>query len=118
MEFDTFSVALLESQPDAPRLTEAEANALQNSHLDFLATLHEQGRLQAAGPFVDPSRGSLRGLCLLRLPADEVRALLADDPAVRAGTLAVRVLTWTVPKGALAFSPTRFPHSQEEVRPA
>jgi uncharacterized protein len=115
MEFDTFTVVLLEARPDAPRLGENEANALQDAHMAHLATLHEDGNLQAAGPVVDPPGSSVRGLCLHRLPAEEVRRLLAEDPAVKAGRLTARILTWTVPKGAISFSRTRFPHSQDEL---
>jgi len=115
MEFDTFTAVLLEVRPDAPALDERKADALQDAHMEYLASLHEAGSLQAAGPFVSPPGSSIRGLCLHRLPPEEVRALFAKDPAVRAGRLAVRTFTWMVPKGAVTFSPTRFPHSQAEL---
>ncbi|MGP8109768.1 MAG: YciI family protein [Thermoplasmata archaeon] len=115
MEFDTFTVVLLEARPDAPALDEKKADALQDAHMEYLASLHEAGSLQAAGPFVSPPGSSIRGLSVHRLPPEEVRALLAKDPAVRAGKLAARIFTWMVPKGAVSFSPTRFPHSQAEV---
>jgi hypothetical protein len=83
--------------------------------MDYLASLHEAGTLQAAGGFLTPPRRSFRGLCLHRLSPDEVHALFAKDPAVLAGRLAVRIFTWMVPKGAISFSPTRFPHSQAEL---
>jgi uncharacterized protein YciI len=115
MEFDMFTVTLLETRPDAPELDEREADALQDAHMAYLATLHEAGDLEAAGPLVSPPGMSFRGLCIHRLPSEEVRALLAKDPAVRAGRLALRIFTWMVPKGAISFSPTRFPHSQAQL---
>jgi uncharacterized protein YciI len=115
MEFDTISVALLESRPDAPRLSDREIDALQDAHMDHLATLGENGRLQAAGPLVSSAGSSFRGLCLHRLPPEEVRELYERDPYVRAGQLTVRVFAWMVPKGAVAFYPVRFPHSQAEL---
>ena len=115
MEFDTFSVVLLGAGPNTSRLDEREANALQDAHMAHLASLHEAGKLEAAGPFLDDPDRSLRGLCLHRLPANEVRALFERDPLVRAERLTVCVLTWSVPKGAIGFSPTRFPHSQADL---
>ncbi len=115
MEFDTFTVVLLEARPNAPALDEKKADALQDAHMEHLASLHEGGSLQAAGPFVYPPGSPIRGLSVHRLPLEEVRALYAKDPAVRAGRLAARIFTWMVPKGAVSFSPTRFPHSQAEV---
>ncbi|MCI4343775.1 MAG: YciI family protein [Thermoplasmata archaeon] len=115
MEFDTFTLVLLERQPDAPPLDEAATNQLQDAHMDHLAALQEAGSLLAAGPFLDPYDPKLRGLGVLRLPLEETRALLAADPAVRAGQLSFRLLTWMVPKGAVRFDPVRFPHSQAEL---
>jgi uncharacterized protein len=115
MEFDTFTAVLLESRPNAPHLDEKDADALQDAHMAYLATLHEQGRLQAAGPLLVAPDDPLRGLCLLRAPVHEADALFANDPAVRAGRLTARTIPWMVPKGAVAFSPARFPHAQSEL---
>ena len=115
MEFDTFTATLLEARPDAPKLDEKEANRLQDAHLAYLATLHDRGYLQAAGPIMSPPGSSFRGLSLHRLPPDEVRTLFEMDPAVRAGRLSVRIFTWAVPRGAVVFSQVRFPRSQSEV---
>jgi uncharacterized protein len=115
MEFDTYTVTFLEARPDAPTLDDAEANAVQDAHMAYLTSLHESDRMLIAGPIVTPPERSIRGICLHRLPPDEVLALLAQDPAVRAGLLSVRVFTWMVPKGGMAFSPTHFPRSQAEL---
>jgi hypothetical protein len=115
MEFDTFSVTLLEAGPNTSKLEGREADALQDAHMAHLAMLYETGKLQAAGPILgDPDR-PLRGLGLHRLSADAVRALFEDDPLVRAGRLTVRVLTWMVPRGAVVFEPVPFPRSQAEL---
>jgi uncharacterized protein YciI len=112
MEFDTFSVSLLMLRDDAPVLDEEAAEALQDAHLDHLATLHEKGHLVAAGPLGHPR---IRGLSILTVPPDEARVLKEADPAVRAGRFEVVVMPWQVPKGALHFTPTRFPHSIADV---
>jgi len=115
MEFDTFTVALLETGSDTPSKNATETHALQDAHMDYLARLHEAGDLQAAGPLVIPPGSSIRGLCLCRLPTEAVRALLERDPLVRAGRLTVRIFSWMVPKGAISFSRTTFPHSEAEL---
>jgi len=115
MEFDTLTVSVLEAAPNPPELDAKQADALQDAHMAYLASLHESGSLQAAGPFVTPPERTIRGICLHRLPSEEVLALFSKDPAVRAGTLTVRAFTWLVPKGAILFSPTRFPHSRAEL---
>jgi uncharacterized protein YciI len=114
MDFDRFTIALLVTNPDPPELSEEEADAIQDAHLDFLATLHEAGHLLAAGPLRDPG-GELRGLSILRGDVETVERLKAEDPAVRAGVFLVRVLPWQVPAGAAHFVPTRFPHSIADV---
>lgn len=78
----------------------------------FLADLHRQGVLLAAGPLANDR---LRGLNILRVDREQARALLEQDPAVRAGRFAIEILPWAVPAGAMQFSPTRFPRSMSEV---
>jgi uncharacterized protein len=115
MEFDSFTVVLLVAGPNAEKIDRRELDALQDAHMDHLATMHETGVLQAAGPVADAPGTSLRGLSIHRLPAQEVRALYDRDPSVKAGRLTPMIFTWMVPKGAISFSSTRFPHSQAEL---
>jgi uncharacterized protein YciI len=115
MEFDSFTVVLLVAGPNAEKIDKRELEALQDAHMDHLATLHETGVLQAAGPLSDSLGTSFRGLSVHRLPAQEVQALYDKDPSVKAGRLTPKILTWMVPKGAISFSSARFPHSQAEL---
>jgi uncharacterized protein YciI len=108
MEFDSFTIALLVSG------TTPNTDELQNAHLAHLASLHDAGALLAAGPLRDPA-GELRGLSLLNVGIEEVHALKAEDPAVRAGVFTIRALPWQVPAGALSFAPTFFPRSMKDV---
>jgi uncharacterized protein YciI len=114
VRLDRFTISLLLLRPDAPQHDAAEAAALQDAHLAFLADLHEAGQLLAAGPVGDPE-GILRGLSILRLDPDEARRLKEQDPAVQAGRFSVKTLPWMVPAGAISFSPTRFPRSVTDV---
>jgi uncharacterized protein len=115
MEFDSLTVVLLVAGPNAEKIDKRELDALQDAHMDNLATLHETGVLQAAGPISDPQGTSIRGLSIHRLPAQQVRPMYEKDPSVTAGRLTPQIFTWMVPKGAISFSPTRFPHSQSEL---
>jgi uncharacterized protein YciI len=112
MEFDSWTVIALVLRDDAPVLDAAAAGALQDAHLDHLATLHERGDVLAAGPLDDTE---VRGLVIM--PADPQRALEleAADPAVVAGRLEPRAMTWHVPAGAVHFARTLFPHARSDL---
>ena len=112
MEFDHLTVTLLVLRPDAPTLGEEAAAALQDAHMAHLADLHEQGHLLAAGPLSDEK---FRGLSILRVDVDEALRLREGDPAVQAGRYSVKAIPWTVPAGAMSFTPTRFPRSIAEA---
>ena len=115
VQLDRYTISLLLLGPDAPQHDAAEAAALQDAHLAFLAGLHESGQLLAAGPVRGDPDGVLSGLSILRVDPDEARRLKEQDPAVQAGRFAVKTLPWMVPGGAISFSPTRFPRSIAEV---
>jgi uncharacterized protein len=114
VQFEHYTVALLVTNPDAPAFDDETAAALQDAHLSFLADLHEAGHLLAVGPVRDPA-GELRGLSILNVDAERARELKEADPAVQAGAFRIRVMPWTVPAGALHFTPTRIPRSIAEV---
>lgn len=117
MNFDQHTMVLLVRPPDPPELSDEEANAVQDAHLAYLAGLHEQGKVVAAGPLVRPDDERLRGIVYLTVPPEEARELYAQDPAVRAGRLAVEVMSWRVPEGLVTFGgPGRLPRSMADVR--
>jgi hypothetical protein len=64
VDFDHLTVTLLILRPDAPKLDEEAANALQDAHMSHLADLHEAGQLLAAGPLSDEK---FRGLSIMRV---------------------------------------------------
>ena len=115
MDFDRWTVVLLERRGDAPRRTDAETDALQDTHLAYLARLHEEGHLLAAGPVQGPAGFPIAGVCIYRDTAEDARALAERDPAVRAGVFRVELFSWHVPGGAIRFEPIRFPHSMAEA---
>jgi uncharacterized protein len=115
MQFDQHTVVLLVRPPDAPELSEREAEALQDAHLAFRAGLRDQGYLVAGGPLVDQDDDRLRGFSVMSVDPATARELASADPAVRAGRLAVQVMTWMVPAGNVRFEHVSAPRSLAEA---
>lgn len=115
MEFDRWTVLFLLRREDAPELDEATSDAVQDAHLAYLAALHADGRLLAAGPVQGPAGTKVAGVCIFRGEVEEVRSLGEAAPAVRAGRFRIDVVSWSVPHGTIAFAPARFPRSMADV---
>lgn len=103
IEFDTHTLVLLRRGPRALEFSDAELEQLQAQHLAHLDSLRERGVLLVAGPFDDQPDETFRGLALYRTDLEETRRLSEQDPSVRAGRMAVDVMTWLTKKGELAF---------------
>jgi uncharacterized protein len=115
MQFDRHTLVLLVRPPDAPELSEAEADALQDRHLAFRADLRERGYLVGGGPLVDQDDERLRGISVMSVDPETARRLSEEDPAVQAGRLAVEVMTWMVPAGNVHFEDVPSPRSTAEA---
>jgi uncharacterized protein len=115
MRFDRHTLVLLVRPPDAPELSDEEAAAVQDAHLANQADLHDQGHLIAAGPLVGQDDERLRGISVLSVDPETARRLYSTDPAVRAGRLAVEVMTWMVPAGSVRFDNVRLPRTVAEA---
>jgi len=115
MKFDQHTLVLLVRPPDAPELSPEEANALQDAHLAFRAGLRDQGYLIGGGPLLDQDDERLRGISVMSVDPATARELSSADPAVRAGRLAVQVMTWMVPAGNIRFEDVPAPRSVAEV---
>ena len=103
MELEQFAFVLLRRGPRAAEFSDVELEALQAQHLAHLDEMAARGKLVAAGPFSDQPDDSLRGLCFYATSVEEARALAERDPSVRAGRLAVDVMTWWTKKGSVSF---------------
>ena len=80
--------------------TPAQVKDIQAGHLAYMDALHKQGKLVAAGPFVDGS--DYRGIVIYRLKTvEEAKQLAAQDPAVKAGRLILDARPWMTFKGIL-----------------
>ena len=103
MELDQYAFVLLRRGARAAEFSEAELETLQAQHLAHLDEMTRRGKLVAAGPFSDQPDETVRGLCVYATSLEEARELAESDPSVRAGRLAVDVMTWWTKKGSVSF---------------
>jgi uncharacterized protein YciI len=115
MDFDRFTFGLFVRPEEAPSLDERQAAAIQDEHLAYLASLGRAGQLVAAGPLDDQDDVALRGVMIFSTGVDQARSLLSEDPAVRAGALTFKLMSWLTPAGAVSFHAVQFPGSVEEA---
>jgi len=115
MQFDRHTLVLLVLRPDAPELTDEQADQLQDRHLAFRADLRDRGVISAGGPLLDQDDERLRGISFWTCDPETARRLSNEDPAVRAGRLAVEVMTWMVPAGSVRFEKVAAPRSLAEA---
>ena len=103
MELESYAFVLLRWPAGLAPLPEAEEQQLQAQHLAYMGELAARGRLVGAGPFEDQEDETLRGLCFYSMSVEEARALAQQDPKVRAGRLAIEVMTWWTERGSVSF---------------
>ena len=92
--FDEHSVIFLVRPPDAPSLSGAELDALQDQHLTYLRDLQRRGLILANGPLAEQTDERLRGISIYSVPLTEALELANNDPMVRAGRLAIEAARW------------------------
>jgi uncharacterized protein len=100
------TLVLLVRPPDAPEVSDEEAESLQEQHLAFLQEKRREGVMAAAGPFRGQSDDRWRGLCLYLVSPERAWELAQDDPLVRSGRLGVQVWTWFTRPGELGVPPS------------
>ena len=94
---------LLRRPASAPDYPEKELERIQREHLAYHAGLRKAGRVVTNGPVEGQPDPSLRGLAFYRTGSLERSRQLAEaDPAVRAGRLAVEIMTWYCPPGTMS----------------
>ena len=102
VDLEAFELVLLRRPENAPRYDDAELERIQAEHLAHHARLRESGQVVTNGPVRDQADGSLRGLTFYRTGSlEESRRLAEADPAVRAGRLAIEIMTWYCPPGTM-----------------
>jgi uncharacterized protein len=114
MDFDRLTITLLELGDDAPGLTPAQLDALQDAHMAHLADLHEAGHLLAAGPLLDRDSTVSRLAHSVRRRCGSPRA--DGSRSCRPGRqVQHHRLAVGGARRAMAFSPATFPRSAAEA---
>lgn len=74
------------------------AARIQKEHMENINKLAAMGKLNVAGPFLDD--GELRGIFIFDSNSEEeVRSMVENDPAVKAGRLTYEIHPWMTEKG-------------------
>ena len=103
MDLEAFELVLLRRPASAPDYPDKELARIQREHLAYHAGLREAGHVVTNGPVDGQPDPSLRGLAFYRTGSlERSRQLAAADPAVRAGRLAVEIMTWYCPPGTMS----------------
>ena len=92
-----YFIAFLKRGPERSQ-NKAEADSLQELHLQHLGKMYEAGYADISGPFAD--EGDLRGMTIYNVPTFKMADSLANmDPSVKAGRLVIEIHPWWAAKG-------------------
>jgi uncharacterized protein YciI len=99
-EMTTYQLARFVRGPRYPEKRTPEQDAVFGEHVARMLRLIEAGTLATAGPFGDDGR--VRGIAVVNAATTaEAEAVLGDDPAVKAGFMAVEITPWYAAKGIM-----------------
>ena len=103
MDLESFELVILRRPANPTEYDDETLDRLQREHLAFHAALRETGEIVTNGPLRGQPDESVRGLSFYRTGSvEKTRQLAEQDPSVRAGRLAVDVMTWLCPPGTMA----------------
>jgi uncharacterized protein YciI len=103
MDLEAFELVLLRRPGDATDYPDEVLDRIQAEHIAYHVMLREAGHIVTNGPVTGQPDPSLRGLTFYRTGSVErSRELAEEDPAVRAGRLAVEIMTWYCPPGTMS----------------
>jgi uncharacterized protein len=107
-EMATYYVGILKRGPKWTAESTEETKKLQAGHMANIKKMAATGKLIVAGPFTDG--GDLRGLFIFKADSiEDVKAMVAEDPAVQAGRLVVDMKPWMAAKGIKIDPPASAP---------
>lgn len=85
---------------DKPELDSAKVMEIQQAHQDYMSANAKTGTLLIAGPFGDD--GDMRGIVIYDVATKaEADSIISNDPAVKAGQLAIDIKPWWAAKGSV-----------------
>jgi uncharacterized protein YciI len=81
----------------------SESTKLQLEHVEYQISLRKSGKTILVGPLMDDVE--IRGITIFNVNSEqEVKSLIEDDPAVKAGVLLYHFHPWMVEKEAFTKS--------------
>jgi uncharacterized protein YciI len=104
VEFETTTLLVYTSNPDAPAFSDEQLDEIQAGHMAHLQSLGERGLALTAGPFSEQTDPRFRGLVFFSVDPVEALRLTKDDPAVIAGRLLADVMNWHRQAGTVIFT--------------
>ena len=106
-EVERLTMVVLYEGPRRCEYSDEDAQRLANEHVHYVIGLARDGAVLHAGTVIDADpKAPLTGIAFSRLSHDELRPLIANDPAVVAGMESFKLVTHGFRKGGLAFPQT------------
>ena len=97
-EMTNYIVGLLRRAPNRAEISAEETQRIQDGHMANIRKMGATGKLVVAGPFGD--NGDLRGVFIFQQTSmEEARAMVDQDPAVKADRLVVELHPWFAAAG-------------------
>jgi uncharacterized protein YciI len=82
--------------------TDAEAKKIQALHMEHLKKMNKDGMLLMAGPFTDEH--DIKGILVMNsIDIDEVKNIVEEDPAIKAGRLIAEYHLWFTKSGKITL---------------
>jgi uncharacterized protein len=102
VELEIFELAVLRRPEHATAYDEETLQRIQREHIAYHTALRAAGDVVTNGPVLDQPDVSLRGFTVYRTGSlERARELASNDPAVKAGRLAVDLMRWCVPPATM-----------------
>jgi uncharacterized protein YciI len=103
-EMDTYIMVFLKRGPKWTAESTPETQKIQAGHMAHIQEMAKSGKLAVAGPFAD--NGEIRGIFIFHhCTLEEARQMAENDPAVKAGRLAIEAHPWMAAKGLRVDEP-------------
>src|SRR5262249_45007955 len=97
-EMTRYVMGLLRTAPNRPVISAEETQRIQEGHMANIRKMAETGKLVVAGPFMDNTE--LRGVLIFKeTTIEEAKAMVDQDPAIKAGRLVVELHPWFAAAG-------------------
>jgi uncharacterized protein YciI len=108
-EMTTYQFAMLVDGPQRDAIQGAEAEEIQRRHVEYLTSLMEAGTVLVVGPV--EGAAPIRGIVVFTVDTTaEAEEILARDPWVQAGHLAVEIHPWWAARDIIGQGPDPMDH--------